>query len=128
MDAVRNMLMGTMLCNDSALDYDGKQTYTPVGAPTEVALITGSLKAGLHFDNLKNEHPRVHSVPFESEHKFMATIHAPFAPGEGRMMFVKGAPDRVMSMCDRQVAGDTIEDLKSKKTEPLDKDMWIKAQ
>jgi len=128
MEAVRDLLTGTMLCNDSALDYDGKNTFTPVGAPTEVALITGSLKAGLHFDKLKAEHPRVHSVPFESEHKFMATIHQPFAPGEGRMVFVKGAPDRVMPMCSTQIAGETIADIKAKKTEPLDTEMWVKAQ
>lgn len=47
-----------MLCNDSDLSYDGKATYTPVGAPTEVALITAGLKAGLQVENLKKAHPR----------------------------------------------------------------------
>jgi magnesium-transporting ATPase (P-type) len=65
-----------VLCNDSDLHYDGKATYTPVGAPTEVALITAALKAGLCVKDLKSARPRVHSVPFESEHKFMATVHA----------------------------------------------------
>ena len=56
------VLQDGMLCNDSNLDYDGKATYKPVGAPTEVALITGGLKAGLNVDELKRKHPRVGSV------------------------------------------------------------------
>ena len=50
-------------------------TYTPVGAPTEVSLITAALKAGLCVEDVKKLYPRIASVPFESEHKFMATIH-----------------------------------------------------
>jgi magnesium-transporting ATPase (P-type) len=57
-----------------------------VGAPTEVALITAGLKAGLQIEDLKKAHPRVVSVPFESEHKFMATVHAPTRPGGKRIM------------------------------------------
>lgn len=74
---VRALLEGAVLCNDSSLVYDGKSTFTPVGAPTEVALITAGLKAGLKAEDLKKAAPRVASVPFESEHKFMATVHAP---------------------------------------------------
>lgn len=50
-------------------------TYTPVGAPTEVSLITAALKAGLSVEDVKKLYPRIASVPFESEHKFMATVH-----------------------------------------------------
>jgi len=62
-----------MLCNDSHLNRtagaDGKETWTPNGAPTEVSLITVGVKAGLAVDALKAAKPRVGSVPFESEHK-----------------------------------------------------------
>ena len=62
MELLAAVLQDGMLCNDSNLDYDGKATYKPVGAPTEVALITGGLKAGLNVDDLKRKHPRVGSV------------------------------------------------------------------
>ena len=62
-----------MLCNDSHLNHsvgtDGKETWTPNGAPTEVALITVGVKSGLTMDGLKAAQPRIGSVPFESEHK-----------------------------------------------------------
>jgi magnesium-transporting ATPase (P-type) len=62
-----------MLCNDSHLNNtksaDGKETWTPNGAPTEVSLITAGVKAGLTVDGLKASEPRIASVPFESEHK-----------------------------------------------------------
>ena len=83
---IKALLEGTVLCNDSDLSYDGKSMYTPVGAPTEVALITAGLKAGLQIEDLKKANPRVVSVPFESEHKFMATVHAPARPGGKRIM------------------------------------------
>src|SRR5262249_44309431 len=44
--------------------------------------------------------PRVDTIPFESEHKFMATVHND-AAGK-RMMFVKGAPEVILEHCDRQ--------------------------
>ena len=44
---VQVALEGALLCNDSSLSYDGKSTFTPMGAPTEVALITAGIKATL---------------------------------------------------------------------------------
>lgn len=67
------LMEGGLLCNDSALTQEGGH-WTPNGAPTEVALITAAMKAGLVLDNLKAAKPRVHSVPFESEHKFMVRV------------------------------------------------------
>lgn len=72
---VQSLLEGAMLCNDSHLHRDvgpdGREVFTPNGAPTEVALITAGLKAGLSLQVLAAAKPRVGAVPFESEHKFM---------------------------------------------------------
>ena len=50
-------------------------------------------------------YPRIDAIPFESEHKFMATLHR--AAGGTEVLFVKGAPEVIMDHCDRQhtVAG-----------------------
>ncbi len=75
---VRAILEGSLLCNDSALTNstgaDGKEDWVPSGAPTEVALVTAGVKAGLSVAGAKEAKPRIASVPFESEHKFMATV------------------------------------------------------
>jgi len=44
--------------------------------------------------------PRIDAIPFESEHKFMATLHKPTAGGV--VLFVKGAPEVILEHCDRQ--------------------------
>ena len=153
-----------MLCNDSSLDYDGKSTYLPVGAPTEVALITAGIKAGLSVSELNKSYPRLASVPFESEHKFMvcgvvcdlpgrfhsllswphdlteifpvvyslpslqATVHGPVTPGGKRLLFVKGAPDRVIPFCSGQPKGDSSLHLGGGPSDPLDLNHWTTAQ
>jgi magnesium-transporting ATPase (P-type) len=135
---VQALLEGTVLCNDSALTTDnssGSTVYTPNGAPTEVALITAALKAGINIDAIKKSTPRVVSVPFESEHKFMATVHAvgPAAGGsQRRVIFVKGAPDRLMPLCNSQLADDDLETIKgghgSSGVVPLQPGFWQTAQ
>jgi magnesium-transporting ATPase (P-type) len=105
--AVSALLEGAVLCNDSALTQEtkdgGRVEWTPNGAPTEVALLTLGAKAGLEAKALKEAQPRLLSVPFESEHKFMASVQKG-RDGE-RVMYVKGAPDRVIPMCTTQVRG-----------------------
>ncbi|KAI8469567.1 MAG: cation transporting ATPase [Monoraphidium minutum] len=126
MEAVRSMIEGGLLCNDSALskgvdEATGTTVYSPTGAPTEVALLTAGQKAGLDLATLKASKPRIASVPFESEHKFMATVHD--AGGGKRLMYVKGASDRLLPLCTSQVAGDDLS-----KSAPLDLGFWQKAQ
>ena len=66
-------------------------------------------------------------VPFESEHKFMATVHAPSRPGGKRVLLVKGAPDRVMPMCSGQLRGDAAAHMANPLV-ALDKGAWEHAQ
>ena len=84
LSAVRVLLEGVVLCNDSALTKTpadaaagGGVTYSPLGAPTEVALLTAAEKAGVEVKALKAAKPRVASVPFESEHKVGAPLGSP---------------------------------------------------
>jgi magnesium-transporting ATPase (P-type) len=128
LEKLQRLLHGMLLCNDSALSRApnnlGKEDWMPNGAPTEVALITLGCKAGLDPKELKNAKPRVLSVPFESEHKFMATVHQE-APGPaGRVMYVKGAPDRLLPLCVDQIQGDDVGVAKG----ALDKGFWDQAQ
>ena len=88
-----------LLCNDATLrEIDG--AWQLEGDPTEGAMLTLALKCGLdaHFE--AEALPRVDVIPFESEHRFMATLHHDH---DGHsFVFVKGAPERVIAMCARQ--------------------------
>lgn len=87
------------LCNDAIVEpRDGR--WVLQGDPTEGALITAGLKAGLAQKFEQETRPRTDIIPFESQHRFMATLHHDHE-GHG-FIYVKGAPERVLGMCTRQ--------------------------
>ena len=87
------------LCNDGALlQQDGE--WRVQGDPTDGALIALAMKAGQDPEFCSREYPRVDTIPFESEHKFMATLHHDHS-GHG-FIYLKGAPEQVLEMCSRE--------------------------
>ncbi|WP_442900355.1 cation-transporting P-type ATPase [Geoalkalibacter sp.] len=90
---------GALLCNDGVL-RQGAGGWKVQGDPTDGALIALAMKAGLDEDFCRREYPRVDTIPFESEHKFMATLHHDHA-GHG-FIYLKGAPERVLEICARE--------------------------
>jgi magnesium-transporting ATPase (P-type) len=110
---LREICQASLLCNDASLVQADEQWHIH-GDPTEGALITLALKAGLDSNYCKAQYPRTDSIPFESQHRFMATLHHDHA-GHG-FIYLKGAPERVLEMCQRQrMRG---EDL------PIDRTYW----
>ncbi len=95
--AMRECLQAGMLCNDSRLvrTDDG---WSVEGDPTEGALLTVAAKAGLNCGTLRQELPRVDSVPFESQHQYMASMHGQGST-EPRVIYVKGAVESVLARC-----------------------------
>jgi potassium/sodium efflux P-type ATPase len=92
-----------LLCNDAVLHHnDDDDSWTVAGDPTEGALVTLALKAGLEQHEAPADLPRVDEVPFESENRFMATLHHDHH-GHA-LVYLKGAPERVLDMCG--MAGD----------------------
>ncbi|MDP3133159.1 MAG: HAD-IC family P-type ATPase, partial [Burkholderiaceae bacterium] len=103
------------LCNDAHLSHtDGR--WTLAGDPTEGALLTLAMKAGVDPTDCLQARPRLDVIPFESDHRYMATLH-PFGQGtcpgsasgeggekadSGQVILLKGAPERVLSMCSQQ--------------------------
>jgi Ca2+-transporting ATPase len=92
------------LNNDAALS-DGESI---IGDPTEGCLIVSAAKAGLEGSVLKDQFPRVHEIPFDSERKRKSTVHR--ANG-GLMMYTKGAPDVVLKLCSRIDTGGEVSPL-----------------
>lgn len=92
-----------LLCNDAALNKSEGQ-WRIAGDPTEGALIPLALKAGMDAQFEQGALPRIDHIPFESEHCFMATLHHDHA---GRaFIYVKGAVEQVLAMCNRQRGAD----------------------
>ncbi len=74
---VAELLRACALCNDATLVPPGRlsETWTGLGDPTEIALLTVAAKAGLHRALLEGDHPRVAEVPFQSSTQQMTTAH-----------------------------------------------------
>ena len=94
-------LMGrvSMLCNDAEL-FEEDGAWKVEGDPTEGALYPFATKLGMDRQTEQAASPRIDAIPFESEHKFMATLHKT-ADGK-ELLFVKGAPEVILEHCDRQ--------------------------
>jgi magnesium-transporting ATPase (P-type) len=103
-----------LLCNDAYLDKPG-DSWQVQGNPTEGALLVLARKSGLDIETELASMPRVDSIPFNSEHRHMATLHYPEGGGAGRI-YVKGAPEKLFQLCARQQDGDEVV--------PLDHEFW----
>ena len=101
------------LCNDAVLRDEGGE-WRMEGDPTEGALLTLACKAGLDPVAEQERFHRMDSIPFESEHRFMATLHHDHY-GHG-IIYVKGAPERVLAMC--------ADEQYSAGLRPLRQDYW----
>jgi len=98
-------------CNDSTLRLEGDR-HQLLGDPTEGAFLVAALKAGLDQKTLQKEQPRVAELPFLSEKRYMATLHAsPEGKDGGKVVYVKGALDRVLAMCGRVLRNGALEEL-----------------
>jgi magnesium-transporting ATPase (P-type) len=92
----------SMLCNDAEL-FEEDGTWKVEGDPTEGALYPFATKLGMDRQTEQAASPRIDAIPFESEHKFMATLHKT-ADGK-ELLLVKGAPEVILEHCDRQQTG-----------------------
>jgi magnesium-transporting ATPase (P-type) len=94
-------LMGRvcLLCNDAEL-FQRDGAWKVEGDPTEGALYPFAIKLGMDRQAEQAAFPRIDAIPFESEHKFMATLHR---AADGRqVLLVKGAPEVILERCTLQ--------------------------
>ena len=111
---VANEVLATLgagtLANDGELRAGEKPgTWEIVGDPTEVSLVVAARKT--HADKKFAHFDRVAEIPFTSERKRMSVI-ARNATDAGKLtVFAKGAPDVLLSYCDRIYVNGAIRKL-----------------
>lgn len=110
-----------LVCNDANITRDNNR-WQLHGDPTEGALYAMALKFGLTSKHTQQHWPRLDDLPFESEKRYMAVLHgfnsdtAENPGNDTQAMAVKGAPDRLLELCEWQ--------LGESGNEPLDKTYW----
>ncbi len=85
-----------ILCNDANLERE-ETNWRIHGDPTEAALVVLARKIGLDPQLERKQTPRHDVIPFESEHRFMATLHHDH--NKHAFIYIKGAPERILDMC-----------------------------
>ncbi len=100
--ALYELIVAGSVCNNARIERTGNDAeFTGRGNPTEIALKILEAKTQDQIGHLKGK--VVAEVPFNSERKMMSVLYE-MASGE-RMMFVKGAPERVLSKCTFMLKG-----------------------
>ncbi|WP_166265597.1 HAD-IC family P-type ATPase [Marinobacter caseinilyticus] len=102
------------LCNDAELKRHN-DVWTVEGDPMEGALLALAGKAELDGHGERRQWTRTDVIPFDSKHKFMASLHHDHE--NHAFIAIKGAPEKILTMCraQRTVEGGTA---------PLDEAYW----
>jgi magnesium-transporting ATPase (P-type) len=88
-------LLAGVLANESEIAYTGEGVRTR-GDPTETALLVAAARLGIEPVDCEDAYPEVGQIPFEPEQQYSASVRR---AGDEHVVFVKGAPERVLSMC-----------------------------
>lgn len=94
-----DLLRAGLLCSDAKLQLQEDQWIVD-GDPTEGAVIAVAMKAALNPAHVSESLPRTDVIPFESEHRLMATLH--HSHDNQGVIFVKGAPETILALCSQQ--------------------------
>jgi calcium-translocating P-type ATPase len=94
--ALRRILLVAVLASEAEIGEDGEVS----GDPTEVALLVAAQRLGLDPEAERTGRPEVDAVPFESYRGYMTSTRE---VDDREETFLKGAPERVLRMCDRMV-------------------------
>lgn len=82
-----------------------------LGNPTEGALLLWLRAHGIDYRRLREEAEVVEQLPFSTERKYMATVvDSATMPGH-RMLYAKGAPETILSLCHAIDGGITRENI-----------------
>jgi calcium-translocating P-type ATPase len=96
-DPLHLTVLAGVLANEAevALTAEGVETW---GDPTEAALLVAAARLALEPEDLRDAWPPFADIPFEPERQYSASIREQ----DGRhVLFVKGAPERVLAMSTR---------------------------
>lgn len=95
---------GIAVNSTASLDHSDAAALQVLGNPTEGALLLWLNKLGLDYRELRERATVVEELPFSTERKYMATVVKSPLFGGKRMLYVKGAPEIVLSLC-KEVRG-----------------------
>ncbi len=112
-DKASGLIKEGIAANTTAnLDFSDPAKIKAIGNPTEGALLLWLHSNNINYLTLRENASIIDRIPFTTELKYMATVVKSDITG-GKVLYVKGAPEIVMGLCD------ISEDEKKDTTEKL---------
>lgn len=90
---------GIALNSTASLDLSNPDKPVVLGNPTEGALLLWLRKNGIDYRKLKEDANVIEELPFSTERKYMATVVESAQLAGKKIIYVKGAPEIIRSLC-----------------------------
>ena len=90
---------GIALNSTASLDLSNPDKPVVLGNPTEGALLLWLRNNGIDYRNLKDNANIVEELPFSTERNYLGTVVESALLGGKKILFVKGAPEIIRSLC-----------------------------
>ena len=113
--SLQDLARAAHVCNDAEL-HQRDSLWHIEGDPMEGALLAMAGKIDHKLMHKVSDWVRIDAIAFDAKHRFMATLN--HGQNGEAYIFVKGAPERILTMCDQQRTSDG-------KNEPIDTAHWI---
>ena len=99
-DETSRLIKESIALNSTAsLDLSNPDKPMVLGNPTEGALLLWLRKNGIDYRKLKEDANVVEELPFSTERKYMATVVESAQLDGKKILYVKGAPEIIRSLC-----------------------------
>jgi sodium/potassium-transporting ATPase subunit alpha len=102
------ILMISSLCSKAKFDRTDIpiSERTILGDATETGLVRFAAEKLSDFDQLGETYPAVFEIPFNSENKWHLSIHKKSHDNGKLTLYIKGAPERILKLCDKIFDGE----------------------
>lgn len=90
---------GMAVNSTASIDFADEKKPVVLGNPTEGALILWLNAKGIDYRALRDSVRVVEELPFSAERKYMATVVESCALAGKKVIYVKGAPEIIYSLC-----------------------------
>lgn len=108
---------GIALNSTASLDLSNPDKPVVLGNPTEGALLLWLRKEGIDYRRLKEEANVIEELPFSTERKYMATVVESAQIRGKKILYVKGAPEIIRSLCKQVDKNVNVADIDKQLTE-----------
>lgn len=96
-ERLRELCITGVLANESYLDYSGGE-WVSDGDIVDIAFLVFAKKLGLSLSGIREQQRRLRLIPYESERAWSGSLNL---RGDTPCLYVKGSPEKLLSLCDR---------------------------